>query len=131
MPDSFVVDTHALIWFLQGDSHRLSIAANDCLNDQNNRLIVAAEAAHLILRGRTNIPSPQILVDLLDEDNRWRIIPIDKLTVIISCKLQVITELHDRLIVASTLRLIQEGTPVSLITKDVNISSSGVVPVLW
>jgi PIN domain nuclease of toxin-antitoxin system len=56
----YVVDTHALIWFLEGNQ-RLGANAKTILSDINSKLIfpaiVLAEAAWMVERGRTSIPS--------------------------------------------------------------------------
>jgi hypothetical protein len=40
-------------------------------------------------------------------------------------------EIHDRQIVATALELIARGEKVVLLTTDANISSSGLVPIVW
>ena len=56
----YVLDTHALIWFLEGNP-RLGKNAKTILSDPNSELvlpaIVLAEAAWIVERGRTSIPS--------------------------------------------------------------------------
>lgn len=56
----YVVDTHAVVWFLEGDS-RLSKAARDALNDANIQLvmptIVLAEIVFLYARHRIRLRS--------------------------------------------------------------------------
>jgi hypothetical protein len=43
----------------------------------------------------------------------------------------VIPELHGRLIVGTTLHLLSLGDTVSLVTKDLAITRSGLVHVIW
>jgi hypothetical protein len=42
-----------------------------------------------------------------------------------------ITEIHDRQIVATALVLIDRGDSVAILTRDANITASGLVPVIW
>lgn len=53
----YIVDTHALIWFLEGNS-RLGTNAKTILSEPTSKLIlpaiVLAEAAWIVERGRTS-----------------------------------------------------------------------------
>lgn len=55
----YIVDTHALIWFLEGNL-RLGINAKTILANSNSSLvlsaIVLAEAVWIVDRGKTSIP---------------------------------------------------------------------------
>jgi PIN domain nuclease of toxin-antitoxin system len=135
MADYFAVDTHALIWFLQGDTSRLGIKAQEILALPESNLlipaIVLAEASHIIMRGRTNIPSCESLIQAIVSDSRFTVVPLYQRIVERSFTLSLISELHDRLIVATALELNAPSTPVSLISKDANIRASGIIPVVW
>jgi hypothetical protein len=48
-----------------------------------------------------------------------------------SRSLPAISEIHDRLIVATSLHLQDQGYTVSLLTKDGTITRSGLVLVVW
>ncbi|MDZ8264169.1 type II toxin-antitoxin system VapC family toxin [Nostoc sp. ChiQUE01b] len=56
----YVIDTHALIWFLEGNS-RLGANAKTILSNPDSQLITPAttlaEAIWIVERGRTSIPS--------------------------------------------------------------------------
>lgn len=56
----YVVDTHALIWFLEGNS-RIGTNAKTILSEPTSQLIlpaiVLAETAWIVERGRISIPS--------------------------------------------------------------------------
>jgi PIN domain nuclease of toxin-antitoxin system len=60
------IDTHALIWFLEGNP-KLGTAAKSALSNSTSELIlpaiVLAEAAWIVERGRTSIPSVSHLFD--------------------------------------------------------------------
>lgn len=129
-----VLDTHALIWFLQGDS-RLGLAAQAAIADAESSLvipaIVLAEAMWIVERGRTNIPSPAALLETINADPRFRVLPLDQAILERTISLTAITEMHDRQIVASALSLITPKTPAMLISTDHQIRDSGLVPMLW
>jgi PIN domain nuclease of toxin-antitoxin system len=63
----YVVDTHALIWFLEGNP-RLGASAKTVLMDPISELILPAialaEAVWIVDRGKTSIPSVKSLLDL-------------------------------------------------------------------
>jgi hypothetical protein len=48
-----------------------------------------------------------------------------------SFTLTSLIEMHDRLIVATALYLARAGESVALLTCDVNITASGLVPIIW
>src|SRR6266498_3780989 len=60
MASKYVLDTHTLVWYLEG-SPRLSTRAKAIVDDSSNQLvvplIVLAEAAFLVERGRIAISS--------------------------------------------------------------------------
>ena len=57
--------------------------------------------------------------------------PPDRPILDLTFSLSAITEMHDRLIVTTGLYLAAAGTPVSLLTRDPNITASGLVPIVW
>jgi len=68
MASKYVLDTHTLVWYLEG-SPRLSTRAKAIVDDSSNQLvvplIVLAEAAFLVERGRIAISSvPNLLSDV-------------------------------------------------------------------
>jgi PIN domain nuclease of toxin-antitoxin system len=64
MASKFVLDAHALIWYLEGN-RRLGTAAKIIVDDPASDLILPvialAEAAHIISKGRTLIVSANVL----------------------------------------------------------------------
>lgn len=130
----YVVDTHALIWFLEGNQ-RLGANAKTILSDINSKLIfpaiVLAEAAWIVERGRTSIPSVTDLFAAVDADPRVYIYPVDEIVIKQSVSLSAITEMHDRQIVATTIILASQGETVALLSCDCNITASGLVAIVW
>jgi PIN domain nuclease of toxin-antitoxin system len=130
----YVVDTHALIWFLESNP-RLGADAQRMMRDPSSELflpvIALAEACWIIERGRTSIPSAADLLQDVDADQRVTVVPLDRDILDLSLTLSSIGEMHDRQIVATALLLQRQGRAVALLTKDANIVASGVVPIVW
>lgn len=130
----YVVDTHALIWFLEGNS-RLGANAKAVLADPTSELILSAialaEAVWIVDRGRTSIPSVTDLLNAINADPRIMVCPVDKNVIEKSIRLSAITEMHDRLIVATGFVLKDRGEKIILLTCDRNITASGLLPIVW
>jgi PIN domain nuclease of toxin-antitoxin system len=125
-----VIDTHALIWYLEEDA-RLSVNATLALDrigqDVNVGFIptiALAELMHISEKGRTGLEFRAVLTRLEDIRNLG----------IASFDLEVLTrmlsldmfELHDRIIVATAL-----SHDARLVTRDRAIRNSGVVECIW
>jgi PIN domain nuclease of toxin-antitoxin system len=130
----YIVDTHALIWFLEGNS-RLGTAAKQVLENQESKLILPAialaEAAFIVERGKTSIPSVNDLHTAVNGDRRIVVYPLDRAIIEITNTLLSINEMHDRQIVATAIILKNNGEQVGVLTCDRNITTSGVVPIIW
>ncbi len=133
METIYIVDTHALIWYLAGDS-RLGKNAKAILDSPGSELIIPAivisESLFMISRGKTDVPSEKIWAVLTEYAN-VNLFPIDHAVLEKSEGLTQITEIHDRLIVSTALLLASVETETVVITKDVNIRESGLVQVIW
>lgn len=134
MAAKFVVDTHALIWFLQGGP-RLGSEAREVLDDSASDLVLPAialaAACHIVERGRTNIASPRDLLKAIRGDPRIRVAPLTRRVIRRTLDLLTIPEMHDRQIAATALRIIDDGGAAVLLTKDASIVASRIVPVMW
>jgi len=132
MPD-YVVDTHALIWYLENNP-RLGAKAREAISEPNSKLYipvtVLAESLWMIENGRTAIPTATDLLADLDSDTRVEIVPLTRDIVMLTEGLTPIGEMHDRQIVATAINLSRHST-VTLITRDENINSSGLIPTVW
>ena len=130
----YIVDTHALIWFLEGNS-RMGIAAKQVLENQESQLILPAialaEAAFIVERGKTSIPSVIDLHIAVNGDPRIVVYPLDRAIVETTNTLLSINEMHDRQIVATAIILENQGAEANVLTCDRNITASGVVPIIW
>jgi PIN domain nuclease of toxin-antitoxin system len=127
----YVVDTHALVWFLEGNS-RLSTAARNALIDTTVQVvvptIVLAEVAFLYARHRIAIDLPHVLAHLASAAN-CLVYPLDGAVVE---RLPTTLNIHDAIIVATALvfrNVLSESTAV--VTKDADITASRLVSVLW
>lgn len=127
----YVVDTHALIWYLIG-STRLSQAARMALDDivageSQGRIpaIVLAELVMLIEKRRLNVDLKRI-VETLRSPSGVQFTPLQPDTVLRAQALSALTDIHDRLIVAESLE-----SNATLITRDQAIAASGLVSTLW
>jgi PIN domain nuclease of toxin-antitoxin system len=132
--DAFVVDTHALIWYLEGNP-RLGPGAKRALDDPASRLylpaIALAEALWVIEQGRCSIPTGGDLLSALDADPRLQFVPLDRRIIERSLNATSIPEMHDRHIVATAHELSGRGLAPGVLTRDSTIRASGLVTVIW
>lgn len=134
MANKYIVDTHALIWYLESNP-RLGAAAKVALDDPASCLILPlialAEAVDIVDKQRTKISSvPALLADVAN-DSRIEIQPLCLEILQASLQARAVPEMHDRLIVAGGLLLQQQGDRVTILTKDVSITTAALLPVLW
>ena len=129
----YVVDTHALIWFLAGDA-RLGKAAEAVLSDPESELILPAtalaEVCWIVERRAAGLTAVEALA-AIDSDPRIAIYPLDREVVERSIALTVIGEMHDRQIVATATLLMVSSQDVALLSRDENITASKLVPIVW
>lgn len=133
MANRYVLDAHAVIWYLEGNA-RLGAKAKALLDDSGAELILPiialCEAAHVIGKGRTNIPTAKEFLDRIELDPRFEVASLTTEILKESLYLQI-SEMHDRLIVATTIHEQNLGHQASLLTCDASITSSGLVPIVW
>lgn len=136
MGHKYILDAHALIWFLEG-SKRLSQRAKAIMTASDSQmvlpLIALAEAAMVIERGRTTIPSVSPFLTRVYADLRLEIYPLTLPVFERSLTPEGlrIPELHDRFIVSTGLHLQDLGDTVEIVTKDETITDAAVLPVIW
>lgn len=129
----FVVDTHALVWYLE-DSPKLGRVARRLFLDPTARLtvptIVLAEARFLEETGRTKVSWDDIL-SALEADPRFTVFPLT-LDVLRRMPKGQMLEMHDAIICATGLLLSElAAEDVNVITKDRRIVESGLVNTVW
>jgi PIN domain nuclease of toxin-antitoxin system len=134
MAEIYVLDTHALRWFVQGD-RRLGAGAAAAMSGASSDLripvVALGEACWIVEHGRTKIPAVQALLDVVDRDPRQSVVAFSREVLDLALGLTSIREMHDRQIVATALLLQRQGHQVTLLTRDDNITASAVVPVAW
>ena len=134
MANEYVVDAHALVWFLEGNP-RLGPAAKTAMDDPASVLhlpvIALAEACWVVEKKRCAIPDVKDLLQDVDSDARIVIVPLGRRVLEISLSLTSIQEMHDRIIAATLLGLQAFGANASLLTRDPNIKASGIGPIVW
>ncbi|MFN0122404.1 MAG: type II toxin-antitoxin system VapC family toxin [Blastocatellia bacterium] len=134
MASKYIVDTHALIWYLESNP-RLGSAARVILSDPVSNLvfplIALAEAVDVVGKKRTKIASVSILLNRVLNDSRISLHALDLDTLQTSLQAGAVPEMHDRLIVATGLWLQQQGGTVAILTCDVSITRAALLPVIW
>lgn len=130
----YVVDTHALIWFLEGNP-RLGDKAKAILSAPDSQLVipatVLAEAVWIVERGRTSISEAITIVESVNLDTRAVVYPLNTTVIQKTINLFAIGEMHDRQIVATAMVLEEQGEKVALLSCDQNITASGLVTIIW
>lgn len=125
---TFIVDTHALVWFISKDP-RLSDRARAILRDPEIRLIVPtivlAEIKYLAAKGRFEQTLDAVL-RVIGVDPRCLIYPVD-LGVVSQAPANL--DIHDGLIVGTAL--VQPFPVDGVLTRDKAIVDSGLVPIAW
>lgn len=134
MAHKYVLDIHALVWYLEGNP-RLGQNAKAVLDDPRNELVLPiialAEAAFIIERGRTSIPDVPILLQAVLADSRLEIYPLNWDVFQQTLIATAVPEMHDRQIVATALYLRTLGHSVNILTKDNTIVAAGLAPITW
>ena len=127
----YVIDTHALVWFLEGNQNLSHKAMNIMLTSEFPIIvptIVLAEMKYLFDRKRITTAFDDIRKRLYD-DERVTIYPLDDLVI---DYLPEQLEIHDAVICATCLALQNTlGEEVQLITKDEAIVKSSIVATVW
>ncbi len=134
MAHKYVLDTHALVWHLEGNP-RLGPQAKKVIDDPLSNLVLPiialAEAAYIVEHGRTAIPRVSDLLGSVFADLRISICPLTWEAFQESFNATVLPEMLDRLIVGSALYLQSLGDTISLLTKDASIVEAHLVTTLW
>lgn len=136
MAHKYLLDTHALIWFVEGNK-RLGEFAKTIIAAPNSEmvlpLIALAEAAVIIERGRTTITDVSRFLSRVYADTRIEIFPLtlDVFERSLTAEGLLIPELHDRFIVSTGLHLQDLGDTVEIITRDQAIIDAGVLKSVW
>jgi len=129
----FIADTHAVIWYLTADD-RLGQNAKTIMHRSDNQIavpaIVVAESLYIIEHGKSPATTIQ-LWDFVLQSSNVSFCPLDVSVLKESETLIIIPEMHDRQIVATALSLQDSNTESIIITKDRNITNSGLIKTVW
>lgn len=134
MAVKYVLDTHALIWYIEGNP-LLGRAAKQVMDDPTSEMILPAialaEALDIIPKGRTKIPDINTLMQRVLTDNRIEVSPLTLDILQQSLAANTVPEMHDRLIAATVLWLVALGHQAALLTKDPKIIAATLVRIVW
>ncbi|MFN0109902.1 MAG: type II toxin-antitoxin system VapC family toxin [Blastocatellia bacterium] len=134
MANKYIVDTHALIWFLEGNT-KLGKNAKDVLSDPDSDMVLPmialAEAIDVVAKNRTELPDVTSLLNDVLADHRIEFLPLTLAILQQSLSATAVPEMHDRLIVATAMWLKQLGHQVAILTKDQSIIDAGLTPIVW
>ncbi len=127
----YVLDTHAIAWFVENDA-RLSANARLILEDPASELVIPTmalvEVQFLHAKGRIKADLASVYQQIASANN-CTIYPLNEEVV---SKIPTGLDIHDAIITATALvyrDVFQQ--PVTLITKDSNITQSGLIQTLW
>jgi len=133
--DFYIVDTHTLLWYLDTDK-RLGKRAAEILSDRSARFllpaIALAEALFILEKGREQYAiSERKMLASVRADSRIRVVALSQRILDLTLKCKAIDEMHDRQIVATTLLAEEAGFNTAILTRDANITQSGLVACVW
>ena len=134
MANKYVVDTHALIWYLEGNP-KLGNSAKLIMDDSSISMILPiialAEAIDIVGKKRTTIPATSDLLRDIADEKRIMVYPLTHSILSQSLFASAVPEMHDRLIVATALHLQSLNHKVAVLTKDASIVASSLISVVW
>lgn len=128
---TYVLDTHALIWYLTRDE-RLSPAARQAFREiergEARGLVPIVVLLELMRIEEKDLIPPlwEIALATLLGEGRFEVVPLDLSLLTLVRELPEIEDLHDRVIVATARRY-----GAVLVTYDETIRQSGQVETLW
>jgi PIN domain nuclease of toxin-antitoxin system len=126
----YVTDTHSLVWYFTDDA-RLSIKALKAFEQTTEEgimivpAIVLAEIMFIAKKGRITLTFEETL-EKIEEYENFQIAPLDTDILKRAEKIEVVLEMHDKLIVATSVHY-----NATLITKDEKIAKSNACLVIW
>lgn len=128
---TYVADTHAIVWFLEGSS-RLSPAARAALADPAAQLILPAlvlvEVGFLHARRRVNTGTHDLIAYVQGSSN-CAVYPLDD---VVAQRAPKTLDIHDAIIVATALVVRDSLDPdTALVTCDQQVTASGLIQVIW
>lgn len=128
---SYIVDTHALVWFLEKNP-RLSENAKSALTDTNAQIIlptiVLTEVIFLYAKKKTSVNLSTVLSQVANSSN-CIVYPLDEEVV---SRIPTDINIHDAIIAATGLVFKDlMGQDVAIVTKDELIRRSNLIRTIW
>jgi len=127
----FVADTHSLVWYFAGSKKLGQKALEVFRNSLSGKsiifipTIVLAEIIDIIEKKRISVNYEELL-DEIEKGSNFEIYPLYVNVLKTLKEIKGISELHDKIIVA-TAKLLE----AKVITKDADIQSSNMVKTIW
>ena len=126
----YVTDTHSLVWYFTDDVRlgRKALKAFEQTTEEGIMIvpsIVLAEIMFIAKKGRITLTFEETL-EKIEEYENFQIAPLDTDILKTADKIEVELEMHDRLIVATSVHY-----NATLITKDEEIAKSNACLVIW
>ncbi len=126
----YVTDTHSLVWYFTDDVRlgRKALKAFEQTTEEGIMIvpsIVLAEIMFIAKKGRITLTFEETL-EKIEEYENFRIAPLDTDILKRADKIEVELEMHDKLIVATSVHY-----NATLITKDEKIAKSNACLVIW
>jgi PIN domain nuclease of toxin-antitoxin system len=127
---NYVTDTHALVWYFIDDLRlgKKALEAFEQTTDEGIIIvpsIVLAEIIFISKKGRITLTFDETIKKIVEYKN-FDIASLDSDILKIADKIEPDMEMHDKLIVATSLYF-----NASLITRDRRIKESGIVSTIW
>ena len=128
---TFITDTHALVWFIEGN-RQLSIPARNALADPRAEIviptIVLVEVLFLYSKKRIKVELNQIRSQIINARN-CTVYPLDEEVV---SHIPLNLDIHDAIICATAIVFRDLlGHEVKIVTKDEAIIKAGIVETVW
>jgi PIN domain nuclease of toxin-antitoxin system len=129
---SYVADTHLFLWYVSASVQKLGPEARMAFDaaDSGRAVVIVpsvalAEAVYIAEKGRVRVKLEH-LFELLGTAINYRVYPLDFTIVKTASELKKLSEIHDRIIVATARHL-----DLDLISNDGEIHDSGYVRTIW
>jgi PIN domain nuclease of toxin-antitoxin system len=128
---TYILDTHAVVWFLE-TSERLSVRARNLLRDPSHTFIlptiVLVEITYLYTKRRIALDAVTVRQRLVSASN-CVLYPLDEQVAML---IPTEVNIHDAIIVATAFIYRDILTePVAVITKNGEITRSGLIDTVW
>ena len=128
----YVVDTHALYWYLMNDNRRMSRTAMQIMDDAKHKSdilvvpsIVMAELYFLNVKTKGLLSFRQT-VQKMNSCAEYHFVSFTTDETFLFDSLAAISEMHDRIIAGVAL-----ARNIPVLTKDPSIINSGLVQTIW